>query len=66
MEFDYRTYTGLGEQTLRGQKENLVHTRTQEKRAVTPQENDPELTVSVQESLVKLWVSGGLLQDQGH
>ena len=32
---------------------------------MTPQENDPELTVSVQESLVKLWVGGGLLQDQG-
>ena len=36
-------------------KQNVVHTRTQEKRAVTPQENDPDLSVSVQ----------GLLQRHG-
>ena len=29
--FDYRTYTGLGKQTLGGHKQNLAHTRTQEK-----------------------------------
>ena len=29
---------------------NPVHTRTQEKGAVTPQETDPDLPVSVQES----------------
>ena len=30
--------------------QNLVHTRTQEKGGVTPQETDPDLAVSVQES----------------
>ena len=34
---DYRTYTGLGKQTLEGHKRNLVCTRTQEKRKVIPQ-----------------------------
>ena len=29
----------------RGLKQNLVHTRTQEKGAVTPQETDPDLPV---------------------
>ena len=38
--FDYKTYTGLGNQTLRGHKQNLVPIRTQEKGAVTPQETD--------------------------
>ena len=27
---------------------------------------DPDLSVSVQESLAEAWVSGGLLQGQGH
>ena len=36
--FDYRTYTGLGKQTLGGHKQNLACTRTQGKGAVTPQE----------------------------
>ena len=45
-----------GKQTLEGHKQNLVHTRTQEKGAVTPQETDPHLAVNVQESLVKAWV----------
>ena len=47
MGFDYRTYTGLGKQILGGHKQNLVYTRTQEKGAVTPQEADPDLPVSV-------------------
>ena len=55
-----------GKQTLRGHKQNLVCTRTQEKGAVTTQETDPDLPVSVQESLVEAWVGGGLLQGQGH
>ena len=38
----------------------------QEKRAVTPQETDPDWPVSVQESLVEAWVGGGLLQGRGH
>ena len=37
-------------------------TRTQEKGAVAPHETDPDLSVSVQESLVEAWVGGGLLQ----
>ena len=36
------------------------------KEAVTPQETDPDLPVSVQESLVEAWVSGDLLQGQWH
>ena len=66
MGFDYRTYTGLGKQTLGGHKQNLVHTRSQEKGAVSPQETEPDLPVSVQESLVEVWVDSGLLWSQGH
>ena len=66
MGFDYRTYTGLGKQTLGGHKQNLVHTRTQEKGAVTPQETDPDLPMSVQESPAEVWVGGSLLQGRGH
>ena len=58
--------TELGKQTLGGHTQNIMHTRTQEKGAVTPQETDPDLTVSVQESLEKVWVGIGLLQGQGH
>ena len=65
MRFDNRTYTGLGKQTLGEHEQNLVCTRTQEKGAVTPQETDPDLSVSVQESPVEAWDSGGLLQDWG-
>ena len=57
---------GIGKQTLGGHKQNLMHTRTQEKGAVTPQETDPDMPVSVQESLAEAWVSGGLLQGRGH
>ena len=42
-----RTYTGLGEQTLRGHKQTPVHTMTQEKGAVTLQETDPHFPGSV-------------------
>ena len=52
--------------TLGGHKQNLAHTRNQEKGAVTPQEIDPDLPMSVQESLAEAWVSGALLQDWGH
>ena len=37
-------------------------TRTQEKGEVTPQKTDPDFPMSIQESLVEAWVSGGLLQ----
>ena len=66
MGFDYRTSTDLGKQTLGGHKQNLACTRTQEKEAVTPQETDPDLPVSVQESPAEVWVGSGLLQDQGY
>ena len=56
---------GLGKQTLAGHKQNLVYTRTQERGAVTPQETDPDLPVSVQESPTEAWVGGGLLQGWG-
>ena len=49
-----------------GLKRKLVHTRTQEKGAVIPQEIDPDLPVSVQESPAEAWVGGGLLQGWGH
>ena len=55
-----------GKQTLGGHKQNLVHTSTQEKGGVTPQETDPDSPVSDQESPAEVWVSGGLLQGQGH
>ena len=62
MGFDYRTDAGMEKQTLGGQKKNLVCTRTQEKGAVTPEENNPDLPVSAQESPVVAWVDSGLLQ----
>ena len=60
-----RPYTGLGKQTLGAHRQNLVCTRTQEKGAVTPQETDPDLPMSVQSllwrcgSLVACWRVGG-------
>ena len=33
---------------------------------MTPQETDPDMLMSVQESPVETWVSGDLLQGQGH
>ena len=51
---------------LGGHKRNLVCTRTQKKGAVTPQETDPDLPVSVQESPAETWVGSGLLQCLGH
>ena len=66
MGFDYRTYTGLGNQTLGGPKENLVHTRAQEEGAVTLQEIEPDLPVNIQESPVAAWVDSILPLGQGH
>jgi len=45
--------------------ELVMHSRTQEKGAVTSQETDPDLPMSVQENPAEVWVSGGLLQGQG-
>ena len=53
-----RIYTG-GKQTLGRHKQNLVHTRTQKKGAMTPQETDPDLSKSVQESVVACCRVGG-------
>ena len=39
-----------------------MHTRTQEKGAVIPQETESGLPMGVQESLVKAWVCRGLVQ----
>ena len=41
-------------------------TRTQEKGVVTPRETEPDLSVSVQESLVQVWIDSDLLWGQGH
>ena len=41
----------------RAQTKPCVHTRTQEKGAVTPQETEPGLPVSVQEPLAEMWVA---------
>ena len=59
MGFDYRTATGLGKQTWRTQQ-NLLHTRTQEKGAVSSQGTEPDLAVCVQDSLTEeeVWVRG--------
>ena len=62
--FDDRTFTGLGKQTLGKHKQNLVHTGTQEKGAVTLQETEPHLPVSVQESQAE--VNTDLPWGQGH
>ena len=53
-------------QTLGGHKQNLVCTGTQEKIAMTPQETESDLPVSVQESLAEVWVNSGLPWGQGH
>ena len=65
MGFDYRTSAGLGKQTLGEHKQNLVHTRTQEKGAVTLQETVMDLPVGVRESPVEVWVGGGLCRVEG-
>ena len=63
LKFDYRTSIGLGKWTLEWHKQNLVHTRTQEKRAVTSKDTDPDLPVSVKDSPAEVCA---LLWDQGH
>ena len=61
-----RTYIGLGKQILGGHKQNLMHTRIQEKGAETPQETDPDLPESAQGPSAEAWVSCGLWQCRGH
>ena len=52
--------------TLGGHKQKLVHTRTQEKGAETPQETDPNLPMRVQESPGEVWVGSSLLKVGEH
>ena len=66
MEFDYRTSIALGKQILGGHKQNLVHTRIQEKGIVSPQNTEPDLPVRVQESQAEAWVNSGLIWGQEH
>ena len=44
---------------------NLVHTRMQGKGALTPQETEPDMSVSVWKSPAEEWVGSGLSQRQG-
>ena len=66
MGFDYRISIGVGKQTLGGNKQTLVPTRTQEKGTVTSQETEPDLLVSVQEFPTEAWVDSSLPLGQGH
>ena len=50
---------------LGGYKQSFVCTRTQGKGRVSPQETEPDLPVSVQESQAEVWVHRGLLQGRG-
>ena len=47
-------------------KQNLVSTRTQGKGALTLQETDPDLPVSVQEFRAETWAISDPLQGRGH
>ena len=58
-------HTQAGKQTLGGHRQNLVHARTQEKGAVTPQETHPDLPLSVQDSPAGAWVGGDLCRVGG-
>ena len=52
MGFEYRASTELRKQRLL--EGTLVHTRTQEKGVVIPHKTEPDLPVSVPESLVEV------------
>ena len=58
--------TQLGKQTLGGHNQNRVLIRIQEKAAVIPQETDPDLPVSIQESPAEVCVGTSLLHGLGH
>ena len=60
-----RAYTGLGKQTLGGHKQKLLCARTQKKGALTPQETNPNIPLSVQEAPLEASVRGGMLQGWG-
>ena len=66
--FDYRTYTGLGKQTLchvEGTNKTLC-TPGPRRKEQTARETDPDLPVSVQESPGETQVSSGPLQGRVH
>ena len=65
MRFDGGTSTGLENQPLGGHKQNLRYTRIQEKGEVTPQEVEPDLSVSVQELPGEAWVNSSLSRERG-
>ena len=73
-EFDFKGQWDLiaelpwdwGNKNLGEHKPNFVPTRTQGEGAVTPQETEPDLSVSVQESPVEAWACSGLPWGQGH
>ena len=70
--FDYKTSTGLGERetlnrnSLGGHKQNLAHSETQRKGAVTSQETEPKLPASTGGLPVEAWVRRSSPQGQGH
>ena len=68
MRFDYRTSTGLGEtdSTLGRHTKNPVHSRTQGKGAVTPQETEPDILAGVGGSSVEVWVGSDSPWGWGH
>ena len=51
---------------LEGTNKTLCAPGPRRKRAVTPQETDPDLPMSLQETVAEAWVNRGLLQGQGH
>ena len=61
-----RLLEGRGKKKKIKIKTTLVCTRTKEKKAVTPQETNPDLPMSVQESLAEAWVGCDLLQGWVH
>ena len=56
-----QNFHSTGKMTFGRHKQSLVCTRTQDKGAVTLQETEAGLPVSVQKSLVEVWVKSGAL-----
>ena len=63
---DYRISTRPGKQILWGHKQNLMHNRSQESRAVSPQETELELPMSAQVSLVEACLTSGQTTGREH
>ena len=55
-----------GNRLLEGTNNTLCAAGERNSISMSPQETEPDLPVSVQESLVDVWVGGGLLQGWGH